>query len=241
MILRPLVPAVLALAPLLSFAAAAGESSGEASLGVLVTDGNTQSRSINGKLHHVHTADPYKNSFLFATINTSSTDGSASVERYTVSDKLDRAVSERGYLFAVLEWEKDLGGAVRERLSEAIGYGHHVLTGPEHLLDLELGVGARQEEQNGTGIETQNVIARGAGRYEWKLAEQSSLVEAVKTEVGEDNTFVESVTELRMPLRGRLSASLSYTVRHNTETAPGVEPTDTATAAALTWQFGPVP
>jgi putative salt-induced outer membrane protein len=235
-------PLRFAFAALLApVAGVAGTHSGEAALGYLSTDGNTQSRSVNAKLNHVYAAEPYRNTLLVTAISTTGSDDAASVERYTFGDKLDRAISERAYVFGVLEWEKDLGGAVRERMSEAIGFGRHVLTGPEHLLDLEIGAGARQEEQNGTGLQTQNVIGRASGRYEWKLSEQSRFIEAAKVEHGADNTFVESIAELRMPVRGRLAASLSYTVRHNTETAPGVEPTDTATAATLTWLFGEAP
>src|SRR3546814_12422051 len=68
--------------------------------------------------------------------------------------------------FVAVEWNKDLFAAIRERTSETAGYGRHVLIGPTHFLDLEVGVGARQQETSDIPRERETeFIERGAAKY----------------------------------------------------------------------------
>lgn len=210
---------------------------GELSLGYLATSGNTRTQSLNGKVTAEYTTAAWKNSFQ--ALGVYSTDqGETTAERYAASDKVDWTLGERDYLFAVVDWEKDLFGGVRRRVSESLGYGRHVLAGPVHLLDLEAGVGARQTEENVTGDHDDDLIFRGLGKYRFKLSETSAFVQSLKVEAGESNTSGESVTELKLSVVGNLFASLSYTVKHNTEVPDGAERTDTYSAVNLSYTFG---
>jgi putative salt-induced outer membrane protein len=232
--MRGLIAALLAL---VSLSASAGDVQGEAALGFLATDGNTHSKSLNAKLDLAYTELPWHDTLQASAINASGS-AASDAERYLVGNKLARDFTPRDYVFLALEFEKDLVGATRMRTSETLGYGRHVLTGPKHLLDLEIGAGVRQTEANVTRDKHSDPIARGTAKYQWKISDTSSLVESAKTETGADNTFAESITELRMPVAGDLSAVLSYTVRFNSAVPPGVHHTDTAASAALAYSFG---
>ncbi|HUR39926.1 MAG TPA: DUF481 domain-containing protein, partial [Verrucomicrobiae bacterium] len=132
----------------------------------------------------------------------------------------------------------------RQRTSETLGYGRKVLTGPTHLLDLEVGVGMRQTESQVTlpaaplAVKEDDVIGRGRLAYKWQFGETSHFSETFKVESGTSNTFMESVTELRLSLVDKLYALGSYTVRQNTNVPPGSKKTDTITALSLGWAFG---
>jgi putative salt-induced outer membrane protein len=141
-------------------------------------------------------------------------------------------------VFASLDWEKDLFGGIRERTSETLGYGRHVLVGPTHLLDLEIGAGARQSKANITGEREQDLIFRGSALYALKLTETSGFRQALKVESGESNTFGEALSELKLAIVGNLFASLSYTLRHNTDVPEGTDRTDSFTAVNLSYGFG---
>lgn len=223
--------AVLAAAP------ASAQWSGEVGLGYLGTSGNTSTESLNGKLALDYTAASWKNSFK--ALSTYSTDqDETTAERYAASDKLDWNFSERNYVFASLDWEKDLFGGIRERTSETVGYGRKVLVGPTHFLEAEIGAGARQSEENVTGLRDDDLIYRGSALYTWKLSETSEFSEGVKLESGESNTFVESLAELKLSIVGNLFASISYTVRYNSDVPDGTDETDTFTAINLSYTFG---
>lgn len=213
---------------------------GEVAAGYLATDGNTQARSINGKLALLYKAGAWNDQFQTSLINTTGDDNQAA-ERYTTTNQLNFEFSERNYAFFALEYEKDLIGATRVRTSESLGYGRHVLTGPVHFLDLELGGGARQTELNVTGEERGEAIARGGGKYELKLSTRSRLLQNLKVESGKDNTFTEAVSELRLPIVGALAANLAYTIRNNSNTPPETEATDTQASVSLSYSFGRKP
>lgn len=223
--------AVLAAAP------AQAQWANEVSLGYLAASGNTETESLNAKATLAYKTQDWKNTFVgLAAYSTEQDDTTA--ERYAASDKFDWNLSETDYLFGAVDWEKDLFGGIRERTTEVAGYGRHVLTGPEHLLDLEVGAGARQSELNGTGEQEDDVIGRLLGKYQWTISESSQFAQAVKVESGEYNTYVESVSELKLTIVGDLFAALSYTVKHNSDVPEGSDKTDTYTAVSLAYSFG---
>ncbi len=211
--------------------------SGEVELGYLASSGNTQTESLNGKIALDYAGEQWKNALLASGVYTTD-EGETSAERYAAADTVSWNVSARDYLFGAVDWEKDLFGGVRERLSETVGYGRHVLTGPVHLLDLELGAGARQTQANDTGERQNDTIVRARAAYQWALSETSRFRQTLKSESGESNTYVESVSELKLSIVGNLYAVLSYTVHHNTDVPAGNEKTDTFTAVNLSYSFG---
>lgn len=218
----------------------AGEFSGEAALGVLTTSGNSETRSINGKLELVYASEAWKNSFGASAISSADDEGSTA-ERYTVGNKLDYNFSPRDYAFGAVEFEKDLFGGIKQRTSETVGYGRHILTGPRHLLDAEIGGGARQTEEQDTGERYDDFIGRFAGKYQWNLTETSTFLQTLKVESGESNTFTESVSELRLSIIGNLFAGISFTARNNSDVPPDTKKTDTFTAVNLNYNFGKKP
>ena len=216
--------------------------SGEVSAGSVVTTGNSDSSTVNAKGEVVYQSERWRNTANGIALRTEATDSTGAdvktAERYLLGNKTDFSFTERDSAFLALEFEKDLVGPVRERTSETVGYGRKVLTGPEHLLELELGAGARQTEAQGTGEKNNDAIGRGRAAYKWNFSETSYFGETVKVESGDSNTFSESVTELRLSLVEKLFALASYTVRTNSDVPPGTEKTDTITAISLGWTFG---
>lgn len=229
----------VALSALLALpvAAHAGDFKGEAAAGLLMTSGNSDSESLNGKIAVDYLAAPWKNTFTATAINNGGDEG-RTAERYTASNQLNYDLDPDNYLFGVVDWEKDRFGAYAERTSEAVGYGRHVLKGPVHLLDAEIGGGWRQQEEQDTGDKNSEAIARLAGKYTWKISETSAFAQALKMEYGKDNTFSESITELKMSVVGNLFAALSFTVHRNSHAPADTDKTDTFTAVNLGYAFG---
>jgi len=221
---------------------------GEGSAGLVVTTGNSETTTANAKLQAVYQTTDWRNTLdagLIKTEQASKVTGLEEVtaERYLVTDKLDWNMTDRDYLFLSLEFEKDLVGPIRERYSETAGYGRKILTGPEHLLEAELGAGLRQTETQVTTAapaadKDDDAIGRARAAYRWVFRPDSHFGETIKAESGDSNTFMESVTELRVTLYRKLYAQGTYTVRQNTKVPAGTEKTDTITAFSLGWTFG---
>ena len=211
--------------------------SGEAALGLLTTSGNSESRSVNGKITLDYVSPRWHNNFVATAINAAD-EGETTTERYTAADKLDFNLTPRDFVFTALEFEKDMFGGIRERTSETLGYGHRFLLGPVHYLEAELGAGARQAEDQNTREQQDEFIGRAAGRYEWKITDLNSFLQTIKVEHGASNTYTESVSELRLSVIGNLFASVSLTARNNSDVPEGTKTTDLFTAVNLTCAFG---
>ena len=217
--------------------------SGEASAGVVVTTGNSEGSTANAKGEVVYDSERWRNTFNASALNTTATDpvtgtDTRTAERYLAGNKADFNFTDHDYAFLALEYELDRFGPVRERSSETAGYGRKILTGPAHTLEAELGAGTRQTEAQVTEEKDSDAIGRGRVAYKWNFSETSNFSQTAKVESGDSNTFVESVTELRVSLVGKLFALGSYTLRNNSEVPPGAQKTDTITTVSLGWSFG---
>lgn len=225
--------------------------SGELSAGLVNTSGNSKTSSSNAKGEIVYADSLWRNTFDATTLHTAQTDVATGVktstaERYTASNKTDFNFTDRDYAFLALEYDKDLHGPIRQSSSETVGYGRKVLTGPTHLLELELGAGGRQTDSQANlgavppvpSVSASDVIGHGRLGYKWNFSETSNFGETLKVESGKSNTSAESVTELKVSLIGKLFALGSYTVRHNSTVPAGAQKTDTITSANLGWTFG---
>ncbi|NGY06977.1 DUF481 domain-containing protein [Solimonas terrae] len=212
--------------------------SGDVAVGYLATTGNSKTSSLNGKFSLVYAQERWKNTFGASAINTYA-DNESSAESYTANEQLDYNFTPRDYAFGAVEWNKDLFAAIRERTSETTGYGRHLLIGPVHFLDLEVGLGARQQQTNDVPRQRDDeFIGRGALKYRWAITQTTSLTEALKIESGNSNTYSESATALKLQIVGSLFTNLSYTIKNNTQSAPDTRKTDTEAAVTVSYEFG---
>lgn len=211
---------------------------GELSAGYIANGGNSETRSSNAKAQFGYVSGRWKNE-LKGSLQHARDDGDTTAERYSAGYKLDYSFTDNDYLFFTVDFDKDLFGGVRERLAEAVGYGRKLINTDRHKLDAEIGVGARQIRLQGVGAERESeFIGRANGQYRWILTETSEFSQRLMVESGDENTFTESISELKLSIIGNLFASLSYTVRNNSDVAPGLKKTDTVTAVNLSYKFG---
>lgn len=233
MIRRPVL-SVLLLVP----AAVQADWNGEAVAGLLTTSGNSETQSLNGKFALDYLSPRWKNAFVATALNNGDDEGTTA-ERYTAANKLDYNLDPQNYLFAAVDYEKDLFGGFRERTAETVGYGRHILTGPVHSLDVEIGGGARQTEEQKTGNKEDELIGRVGGKYGWAISKTSAFAQALKVEAGDENTFTEAISELKLSVIGNIFVSLSFTVRNNSDVPADTKRTDSFTSVGLSYVFGP--
>lgn len=210
---------------------------GDTALGFLSTTGNADATTLNSRLNLVYRSERLKNTLRVAAVYGEQARVRA-VERYTGSNQSDFNFDANNYAFVALEGEKDLFGGVRERTSQTVGYGRRILTGPVHELSAELGAGARQLLPQGAPERSNEAIARLSGNYGWKISDSSSFSQTLKVESGDDNTFTETVSELKLNVIGNVFTAISFTVRNNSEVPVGRKRTDTFSAVNLSYRFG---
>lgn len=213
---------------------------GEASAGVLTTSGNSETRTANGKFTLDYQRADWRNALLLQAL-LAADDGQTTGERYLLTNKVDYTFFEQNYFFAALDFEKDLFGGIRQRTSQTLGLGRHLLTGPAHRLDVELGAGARQQQEQDSLDKDRDLIGRFGLDYQYRINDNSGVRQTVKVESGEANTFTQSVTELKLYVIGNLFTSIMLTVQNNSSVDPGIKHTDSTTALNFSYAFGNKP
>ena len=210
--------------------------SGSAELGATSTSGNTDTRNVNAKAEVLYELDRWRHTLngeaLFA-----SDSGEDTAERYVAAYQADAKLSPRSYLFGTVRGEVDKFSGYDYRLSEALGYGYRVWeAGDLGHLDLEGGPGARQSKPE-NGAREDEAILRLAAKYRHSWTATTRFSQDFLVESGEDNTYAESVTGLKVRINSALAMKLSFTAKRNSEVPAGTKKTDTLSAVNLVYDF----
>ncbi len=209
--------------------------SGGVELGAMVTAGNSDTRTYNAKGELRHKKAAWLNELRLALLQAA--DGSVTTaESYSGRFKSEYHYRPDYYSFVRLRYERDLFSAYDYSASEVVGQGKRVYDEPGLSLDLELGVGGRQQQPL-LGEREDEGIVQGNARLKWQLSEHARFSEELSVEAGESNTYVESESALQSRVVGNLSMKLSHVIKHNTTVPAGTEHTDTVTALTLLYTF----
>lgn len=212
-----------------------GPWSGSVSLGYLATSGNTDNSNVNAGVKVAYAQDSWLHQFEASAIGATENE-QTTAEAYKAGFKSEYSFNDTDYMFGLLEWQKDNFSGVRQQVRELVGYGRRILNTDVHTLNAELSVGARQSElQDGT--DENETVVRVGGDYEFRLSDTASFRQVLAVERGSENTYLESVSELRAQIVGTVALVASYTIKRNSEVPVGAEKTDTFTALSLEYAF----
>ena len=210
--------------------------SGTALAGVVLSTGNTESssttagatvRHVGAKWRHTGTISVY----LAENANTST------AERYGVSHKLDYLINPQSYAFNFASVDKDEFANIKHRVADVVGYGRKLISTEKHNLNVELGLGGRKTAYIGSTDNSNETVKHLGIKYAGRLTKNTSLTEDILIQSGNKNTFTESVTALNVAMSQKLSLSVSYTVRNNSEVPGNLKKTDTITSVNLVSNF----
>ncbi len=229
---------LLSLAPLTLVAQETEEPgpwAGKATLGYLATSGNTENSTLNTGFEVSYTTDKWVHLAEAFALNASE-DDMTSAEAYELGWKSERKLSEHDFLFGRLQWRKDRFGGYATQFSQTVGYGRRLIDAEKHKLNAELGIGARQSELQDTTEEDETVYTGGLF-YKWQFSETAEFRQDLTTEMGDENTYSESVTAVSAKLLGDLALVASYTIKHNSDVPSSTEKSDRYSALSLEYSF----
>ena len=232
------VPLFIGVASAQEEAAAAedtGPWSGKVLFGFLGTDGNTENSSLNTGFEVGYTTGKWSHLLDGLAIN-SSQEEETTAEAYQLGWKTEYNFSPRDYAFGRANWRKDRFSGYEQQLSQTLGYGRRLIDSAAHVLNAEVGVGARQLDLP-DGTDESDVILRAGLDYVWTLSETTQFSQDLVIESGDTNTYIESISALTAQLIGDIALVASYTIKNNSDVLPGLEKTDTWTAISLEYAF----
>jgi putative salt-induced outer membrane protein len=216
-------------------AAPAKPLSAEAEVGVVITNGNTETKQLSGKGKVVYEIDKWRHTGKLEALNTSDHDVTTA-ERYFASAKSDYKFSELEYLFVSVAYEDDRFAGYDYQTTESVGYGRRVISRPTLTLDVEAGPGARQNKFR-DGSSENEFIVRANGDLVWKISEQATFNEVLTVEAGEDATISKSETSLKAKVNGNLAMKAAFVVSHSSKVPVGTSKTDTETLLTLVFSY----
>ena len=207
----------------------------KATLGYLATSGNTESSSLNTGFAVAYADGRWEHALEGSAIR-SSEDEQTTAEAYALGWKSEYNWTDHDYLFGRLDWRRDRFSGYDRQVSETIGYGRRLIDTGTHVLNAEIGGGARQSEL-ADGSSESDAILRAGLDYLWQLSETAQFTQVLAVESGSDNTFLESVTAVKASLATRLALVASYTIKNNSSVPAATENSDRFTALSLEYLF----
>ena len=217
---------------------------GEGEIGMMITSGNSDTESVNGKIKLTYETERLINAADFqALYKSEKTEDEDGVRRSQASAQKHEASVKTGYKFTENDYAFIRGAYVNDRFSGynyqntvSAGYGRKLITGERANLSIELGPGYRYEKIR-TGGSEEDAIFRASGLFTLKLTEGSAFEQDLSVETGDDKTITRSVSAIRAQIIGALSMKLSYTIDRQSRVPADTEKTNTETALTLVYGF----
>ncbi|VAW84322.1 hypothetical protein MNBD_GAMMA18-1890 [hydrothermal vent metagenome] len=234
--MKPLMLSSSIAALLFSVTAHASPFTGEAELGWISTSGNSKTDSLNIKAKGEKTYGKIKHHLTGEVLNSSSAEATTA-ERYLLGYKADYTVTDKGYVFLSLNYEKDRFSGYDQRTNELLGYGRQFHDNETLKTRAELSVGARQSKLDDGGSSENEMVVKVQGNLEWTVSETALFSQDVAVEVGDDSTISKSITGLKVNINSSLAMKLTYTVKHTSEVPDGVKKLDSERVATIVYSF----
>ena len=210
---------------------------GNAELGYVAVTGNSESTLLNAGFKVGKKTEASQHTFA-AAVTTAETEGEESAESYSAEWNGKYNLSERVFAFGDLRYLDDRFDSFDEIISVGAGFGYRVLDKDTISWDISLGAGYRDTEFEVSGEDASQATGLGISAFSYQVSESTQFTNDTRVESGDENTFIQNVAALSVAINKTLSLSIKNDVRHNTETAPEDESTDTITSVNVVYNFG---
>ena len=209
--------------------------SGRIALGYIATTGNSENESLNTNFDLYWNYEPWSHSLMGRAIRASSS-SVTTAESYGLEWKSNYAINETDYIFGLIAFDSDEFSSYDQQVRESVGYGRRFIENERHVLNGEVGIGARQADLRDGTSEDEAILHLG-GDYRWIISETSEFTQTLVIDSGSENTYLEATSSLSANVRENLALVISYTIKNNSDVLPGTEKTDTFTAISLEYTF----
>lgn len=215
---------------------------GEGELGYVAARGNTDTKTVSGKLKLGYASGDWSHELGLATLQSTAQDTDTGEEEET-ADRLqltgqsNYAMSARSFAFGSFRYEEDEFTGYDNQTTLAAGYGYHILMDELHKLSAEIGAGRRESELLETGETEAETILRLRVSHGWQFTPSSKWTNDLLVEAGDENTFSEFVTGLKIDMNSSFAIKVAYSIRQNSDVPVDRENTDTLTTVNLVFGF----
>jgi putative salt-induced outer membrane protein len=209
--------------------------SGQGQLGAFRSTGNASNTGITAGLSLERVGIDWRHK-LTGLVDYQENNGVTTREQFLAAYEANYNLSDRLFIYGLAQYERDTFQGFSARYSGSGGVGYRVIDEDDMQLAVKVGPAYRQT-QFVTGASDSSIAGLGALDFDWQIAENLKLTQDASAFVqSSNNTFV-STTGLTAALGGGLSASLSYTLEHDTDPPLGAIKTDTLSRITIIYDF----
>lgn len=209
--------------------------SGQGQLGAFRSTGNTSDTGVTAGVTLERVGVDWRHK-LTGLVDYQETNGVTTREQFLAAYEANYDLSDRLYAYGLVQYERDTFQGFSARYSGSGGLGYRIIENDNMQLSVKAGPAYRQTEFV-DGTSDSSIAGLAALDFDWQIAENLKLTEDASAFIQSGgNTFV-STTGLVAGLGSGFSASLSYTVEHETNPPAGAVKTDTLTRATLIYDF----
>jgi putative salt-induced outer membrane protein len=229
--------------------AAQAQWTGKAELGVMLADGNTESKSANTKFDLAHEGAKWKNNFSFAAQYGENAEFQTA-ERYEARYQADWKITDRFAWFFGLRGEQDRFSGFAYQATVSTGATYKFVDSPTTKFDGSIGAGYKRfQPQILIKTDAGEVLARIKGEsdadpvatlgsnFEHSFTESTKITNKFLAELGSDNTSVQDDIALQVSMSDVLALAVGIGVRYNSDPPPLSEDVDTLTTVNIVYNI----
>ena len=239
---------ILVAAAVLAAPVAQAQWTGKAELGVLLTDGNTESKSANSKLDLTHEGDKWKQNIHAAALYGEAE--FATAERYEAGYKADYKLTDRLSWFLALRGEEDRFSGFAYQATVSTGVTYKFVDNATTKFDGSVGAGyktfqpqvlikspAGEVLDRIEGESDSEPVGVLGSNFEHAFTETTKITNKFLTEIGSENTAVQDDLALQVSMSDVLALAVGLGVRYNSDPPPLAESTDTQLTVNLVYNI----
>lgn len=209
--------------------------SGQGQLGAFRSTGNASNTGITAGLTLERIGIDWRHK-LTGLVDYQENNGVRTREQFLAAYETNYTISDRLFAYGLAQYERDTFQGFSARYSASGGLGYRVIDNDSMQLAVKAGPAFRQTEFVGGGSDS-SLAGLGALDFDWQIAENITFTQDGTAFIQSGNSTYVSTTGLSAGLGGGLSASLSYTVEHDTNPPVGAVQTDTLSRITLIYDF----
>ena len=222
---------------------------GKAELGILLSNGNTETKSANAKLDLTHESDKWRQNFYAAALYGENAEF-VNAERYELRYQADRKITDRFSWFGAARAEEDRFSGFAYQATLSTGATYKFVDNPTTKFDGSLGAGYRiLQPQVLIKTDAGEVLARIKGEeegdpvatlgsnFEHAFTESTKITNKFLSEIGSENTSVQDDIALQVNMNAVLALAVGIGVRYNSDPPPLAESTDTLFTVNLVYNI----
>lgn len=209
--------------------------SGAAELGMVITSGNSDNSTANGKFSIENDVEKWLHTGKFSFVNTES-ENETTAERYLLNLKSNYKLGKEQFLFAGLTHDVDKFSGYDYQTSVIFGYGRILHDTEKYKLSVDIGPGYRTSKLETGGDESEVILHLGAVS-KYTVNEASFIDASLSIDSGSDQTITTLELGYVNTLSDSLALKLGYDIKNSSDVPAGRKKTDTIASVSLIYGF----